>query len=108
MGLAEAVRFELTEGLHLRQFSRLLHSTTLPRFRSAHSTTKLIVLQFFAGEKHIGKTEARQVFNTHGIENAIEVITFVLYHACMEIIDGAVYGVAELVEPGVPQVRITR
>jgi hypothetical protein len=31
--LAEAVRFELTEELPLRQFSRLLHSTALPRFR---------------------------------------------------------------------------
>ena len=31
--LAEAVRFELTEDSHPRQFSRLLHSTALPRFR---------------------------------------------------------------------------
>ena len=31
-GLAEAVRFELTEDFHPRQFSRLVHSTTLPRF----------------------------------------------------------------------------
>ena len=30
--LAEAVRFELTEDFHPRQFSRLVHSTTLPRF----------------------------------------------------------------------------
>ena len=32
--LAEAVRFELTEDSHPRQFSRLLHSTALPRFRA--------------------------------------------------------------------------
>ena len=32
--LAEAVRFELTKGSHPRQFSRLLHSTTLPRFHN--------------------------------------------------------------------------
>jgi hypothetical protein len=31
--LAEAVRFELTEDSHPRQFSRLLHSTALPRFQ---------------------------------------------------------------------------
>jgi hypothetical protein len=30
--VAEAVRFELTEDFHPRQFSRLVHSTTLPRF----------------------------------------------------------------------------
>lgn len=30
--LAEAVRFELTEGLTLRRFSRPVHSTTLPSF----------------------------------------------------------------------------
>jgi hypothetical protein len=32
--LAEAVRFELTEDSHPRQFSRLLHSTALPRFQA--------------------------------------------------------------------------
>jgi hypothetical protein len=32
MFLAEAVRFELTNGSHRRQFSRLLPSTTRPRF----------------------------------------------------------------------------
>ena len=32
--LAEAVRFELTEDSHPRQFSRLLHSTALPSFRN--------------------------------------------------------------------------
>jgi hypothetical protein len=31
--LVEAVRFELTEGANPRQFSRLLHSTALPRFQ---------------------------------------------------------------------------
>jgi hypothetical protein len=30
--LAEAVRFELTEDFHPRQFSRLVHSTALPSF----------------------------------------------------------------------------
>ena len=33
MFLAEAVRFELTRGVNPRQFSRLLPSTTRPRFR---------------------------------------------------------------------------
>ncbi|MEY4316869.1 MAG: hypothetical protein RI902_677 [Pseudomonadota bacterium] len=31
--LAEAVRFELTEGSHPRRFSRPVHSTALPSFR---------------------------------------------------------------------------
>ena len=30
--MAEAVRFELTNGFRHRQFSRLVHSTALPRF----------------------------------------------------------------------------
>jgi len=30
--LAEAVRFELTEGSHPRRFSRPVHSTALPSF----------------------------------------------------------------------------
>ena len=34
--LAEAVRFELTNGFPRRQFSRLLPSTTRPRFLSAN------------------------------------------------------------------------
>ena len=33
--LAEAVRFELTNGSHRRQFSRLLPSTTRPRFQKS-------------------------------------------------------------------------
>jgi hypothetical protein len=32
-GLAEAVRFELTEDSHPRRFSRPVHSTALPSFR---------------------------------------------------------------------------
>ncbi len=32
LSLAEAVRFELTEELPLRRFSRPVHSTALPRF----------------------------------------------------------------------------
>ena len=36
--MAEAVRFELTEDSHPRQFSRLLHSTALPRFRARSLT----------------------------------------------------------------------
>jgi hypothetical protein len=31
--MAEAVRFELTEVVKPRQFSRLVHSTALPSFR---------------------------------------------------------------------------
>ena len=38
--LAEAVRFELTEDSHPRQFSRLLHSTALPRFRARSLTVR--------------------------------------------------------------------
>ena len=34
--VAEAVRFELTEDSHPRQFSRLLHSTALPRFQARY------------------------------------------------------------------------
>ena len=37
--LAEAVRFELTEGVNPRQFSRLLHSTALPSFHLVLSFT---------------------------------------------------------------------
>lgn len=36
--LAEGVRFELTKALTPRQFSRLVHSTALPTFRSRNYT----------------------------------------------------------------------
>ncbi len=68
--LAEAVRFELTEDSHPRQFSRLLHSTALPRFqvdyfnrrhlrfickerisRSAHKVFKKVNNDFFMLDK---------------------------------------------------------
>jgi hypothetical protein len=49
--LAEAVRFELTEDSHPRQFSRLLHSTTLPSFQNSGdykvSETKRHFFSFF-------------------------------------------------------------
>ena len=38
--MAEAVRFELTMGANPRQFSRLVHSTTLPRLRTAEENTE--------------------------------------------------------------------
>ena len=42
--LAEAVRFELTEDSHPRQFSRLLHSTALPRFQGCYFNRRLVGL----------------------------------------------------------------
>ncbi len=35
--LVEAVRFELTEGINPRRFSRPVHSTALPRFQAHYS-----------------------------------------------------------------------
>ncbi len=42
--MAEEVRFELTEGLHPRRFSRPLHSTALPLFHSViiHTMSDLV------------------------------------------------------------------
>jgi hypothetical protein len=40
MFLAEAVRFELTEGSHPRRFSRPVHSTALPSFRARNYNHK--------------------------------------------------------------------
>ncbi len=41
--LAEAVRFELTNGVSRRRFSRPVHSTTLPHFRSCFLTVGAIL-----------------------------------------------------------------
>jgi hypothetical protein len=46
--LAEAVRFELTEGSHLRRFSRPVHSTTLPRFQLNSANIVMCLLPAFA------------------------------------------------------------
>ena len=46
--LAEAVRFELTEGSHLRRFSRPVHSTTLPRFQLNSASIVMRLLPAFA------------------------------------------------------------
>ena len=62
--LAEAVRFELTEGSHPRRFSRPLHSTALPRFRNQDEHYKgyfkfMQVLIHFAVENRSWSTENR-------------------------------------------------
>ena len=54
--LAEGVRFELTNGFHRRQFSRLVHSTTLPTFREERHYTqasafRLILTRTFAANR---------------------------------------------------------
>jgi hypothetical protein len=38
------VRFELTEAVTPRQFSRLVHSTALPTFQAADYTRKVLIL----------------------------------------------------------------
>jgi len=48
--VAEAVRFELTEGFHPRQFSRLVHSTTLPRFLGSYYYKDLVAILIFFSE----------------------------------------------------------
>ena len=69
--LAEAVRFELTEDSHPRQFSRLLHSTALPRFRARSLTVRQVGFglaqkkkggMLFAALKgdHLGKAHIEQ------------------------------------------------
>ncbi len=45
--LAEAVRFELTEGVNPRRFSRPVHSTALPRFHGRHHINKMHSWQIF-------------------------------------------------------------
>ena len=52
--LAEAVRFELTEDFHPRQFSRLVHSTTLPRFLGSYHYRDLITILIYS--PHLVKT----------------------------------------------------
>ncbi len=48
--VAEAVRFELTEDFHPRQFSRLVHSTTLPRFLGSYHYKDLVTILIFLSE----------------------------------------------------------
>ncbi len=57
-GLAEAVRFELTGVVKPRQFSRLLHSTALPRFLWVNAGILTQRLGRFLG---VGQKEALQV-----------------------------------------------
>ena len=45
LNLAEAVRFELTEGVNPRRFSRPVHSTALPRFHARKNTKLLHFIQ---------------------------------------------------------------
>ena len=60
--LAEAVRFELTEDSHPRQFSRLLHSTTLPSFQnSGNYRVILAICRFFSFLCHLTLLESINV-----------------------------------------------
>ena len=48
--LADGVRFELTEGLHLRRFSRPVHSTALPSIRcGADSIIRSVLIGLYSG-----------------------------------------------------------
>ena len=55
--LAEAVRFELTNGFPRRQFSRLLPSTTRPRFLRNRHYTQIIACR---AVKRTSQTDAPQ------------------------------------------------
>src|SRR5471030_93119 len=60
--LAEAVRFELTNGLTRRQFSRLVPSTTRPRFLSVQHYTYIIARRQLPGPHSAKFTAQRHRF----------------------------------------------
>ncbi len=63
MFLAEAVRFELTEGSHPRRFSRPVHSTALPSFRARNYNHKPFGLK----TSRANISEYSSAFQTHAL-----------------------------------------
>jgi hypothetical protein len=59
-------------------------------------------------KKLLDKTEAAEVPDPHRIENAVEVVAFVLHHARVETGDAAVDRPAESVETGITQLAPAR
>ena len=48
-------------------------------------------------KQHVGKAECTKIGNTHGVENALQMIAFVLHNAGMEPIDTTIDGFAILI-----------
>ena len=65
-----------------------------------------VVARVLTGKQHVLEPEAAHVAHAHGIEDAVEVIDFVLYDARMEAIHGAIDGLAEVVEAAIPESRM--
>src|SRR5574337_966716 len=59
-----------------------------------------------AGEQHIGESEPTHVPNPHRIENAVQVVTFMLDHPGVEALHRPVDGLPEWVPAAVPQLTV--
>ena len=62
-----------------------------------------IVTIFEAGEQHVGVAEAAEVAHPHRVENAVQMVTFVLHDARVETLDLAGDGPARRIEAAVVQ-----
>ena len=41
--------------------------------------------------QHISKAKLAEIADTHGVQNPVQMIAFMLYHACMKTVYRAVY-----------------
>jgi hypothetical protein len=71
--LAEAVRFELTDGLPHRWFSRPVHSTALARFRYLGLRARIQKVRFYRG--FISLSEGREFSLCESACGVMEVAT---------------------------------
>src|SRR5688500_2379318 len=67
-----------------------------------------IVTQALTREQRLGEAEITQIADAHGIENAAQMIDFVLHDARMEVADGSIDGLPELIHAPIAQVLVTR
>src|ERR1700678_3306971 len=91
--------------LHFNAARKALRSERLER-REVNSAS--VVGEVLAGKQGVIEAELGEVSNAAGIQDAIEVIDFMLYDARMKVLDGAVDGRPGGIEAGVAQIPIPR
>src|SRR5690242_5071773 len=74
------------------QYASLLHPAAL----STSLAASIVVRRIQPRKQHLGETEAGEVAYAHRIQNAGQVVAFMLHHARMEVLDFAHDGLAVL------------
>lgn len=71
-------------------------------------TIWLIVFELLIRKQHVGEAEIAKIFDPHGVENAYQMIAFMLHYAGMKALDRAIDRLSSLSHSGVAKLRVSR